>query len=229
MIAGISRVRNESLILEDTLNHFLKYCDRIFIYDDCSTDNSVEIMESFDKVSVIRGEEWSPNQWKEESKHRAKLLEKAINFDMCLCFDSDERLEGELPEGLGGFTFDLYDGYLTKEFCEAYTSGKLSELARLYGPERREIMFYFEPRKASFHGNGKREPVYSGERIKSSVKVKHFGKCLSAEHWEETCDFYSKYFPQWRKKWEERKGKAIHNKSDFGADLFSWEELCLKF
>lgn len=47
MIVGISRIRNEALIPEDTIQHFLGYCDRIVIYDDCSTDNSAEIAESF--------------------------------------------------------------------------------------------------------------------------------------------------------------------------------------
>ena len=50
MLVGITRVRDESLILEDTLQHFLARVDRVLLYDDCSTDNTVEIARSFDRV-----------------------------------------------------------------------------------------------------------------------------------------------------------------------------------
>ena len=212
------------MILEDTLTHFSKYCDHIFIYDDCSTDNSVEIMKSFDNVTVIQGLEWLPNPWETQSIYRGLVLEKAKGFDMCLCFDADERLVGDLPTEKGGYTFDLYDGYMVKG-SKPYTYGKLSELPRMWGIECREIMFYFDPKKAKYDGKGQREPSYSGKRLKSDVKVKHYGKCLSVEHWEETCNFYSEYFPQWREKWEGRKGKAIHTVSDFDTKLVKWEQL----
>jgi len=31
-------------------------------------------------------------------------------------------------------------------------------------------------------------------------------------------------YPKFRKKWEKRKGKAIHNKSDFGNPLIKWKD-----
>ena len=225
MIAGISRIRNESLILQDTLTHFLKHCDHIFIYDDCSTDNSVEIMRSFDDVTVIEGKEWQQDQWQQETRHRSQVLELAREYDMCLCFDADERLDGELPQGRGGYTFNLYDGYMTKEYNKPYISGDLSRLPRLWGIEKREILMYFEPKKAEYNKHGQREPSYSGRVQESNLKVKHYGKCLSVEHWEETCDFYAQYFPQWREKWLKRKGKAIHTESDFNTPLINWNKL----
>jgi len=67
----------------------------------------------------------------------------------------------------------------------------------------------------------------AGGRIeRADVFVKHFGKCLSVEHWEETCDYYMNGFPaSFRQRWETRKGKAIHTHSDFGRRLYTWEEL----
>lgn len=233
MIAGISRVRNESLILKDTLEHFSKHCDHIFIYDDCSTDDSVKIMQQFKNVTIIKGKEWSQNQWQEETKHRGLLLDivkKSKKYEMCLCFDADERLMGKLPKTTGGYSVDLFDGYLTKDLNKPYKSGRLSQLSRMWGPECREILVFFDPTKAKYDKAGQREPSYSGKIKKTHVKIKHFGKCLSVEHWEETCDFYSRYFPQWAEKWERRKGKAIHIKSDFGAELYNWNDLlCLKY
>ena len=42
-IIGLIRIRNESLILKDTLDHFSKFVDGIIIFDDHSFDNSVSI------------------------------------------------------------------------------------------------------------------------------------------------------------------------------------------
>src|SRR5690606_18408987 len=77
MIVGITRVRNESLILADTLHHYLQHCDRILLYDDCSTDATAQIAESFDRVTVIRGDEWREDRRAEETRHRGLLLEMA--------------------------------------------------------------------------------------------------------------------------------------------------------
>lgn len=226
MIVGITRVRNESLILEDTLRHFLNRVDRIVAYDDCSTDSTPDILRSFDRVSVISGESWSPNQWHAETTHRAKCL-KAVGrqADMVLCFDADERLDGDLPTERGGYRFSLFDGYMTRECREPYINGWLQDLPRMWGPEKREILMFFDPRRAIYDGPGRREPIYDGDVKLAPVKVRHYGKCLSVHHWEQTCDFYARYFPQWAKKWRARKGKAIHDKSDFGRELVEWSQL----
>lgn len=182
-------------------------------------------MRSFERVTVIEGKEWSEDQWNAETIHRAKALELAKNADMCLCFDADERLVGDLPTEPGGYTFGLYDGYLTRKNRKPYENGDLSRLPRMWGVERRDILMFFEPLKAKYCGTGQREPIYTDQVQKSDVLVKHYGKCLSVEHWEETCDFYVKYFPKWREKWRQRKGKAIHKRSDFGTPLKTWSEI----
>jgi len=226
VIVGISRIRNEALILEDTLRHFAGHCDRLVIYDDYSTDESPEIAASFDRVDLICGEEWSPDQPRAETRHRAIALDYAREHspDMVLCFDADERIEGQLPDKPGGYRMALFDGYMTPDRRDPYTGGRLEDLPRMWGPERRDILMLFEPHLASYRGYGKREPDYSGQVVDSGLKVRHYGKCLSVEHWEDTCDFYARYFPRLARKWQARKGKAIHDRSDFGAPLIEWEQ-----
>jgi glycosyltransferase involved in cell wall biosynthesis len=230
MITGITRVRNESLIIEDTMKHFLKYCDNIIVYDDKSEDQTPDICAGFKNVTVIRGKEWSLNRQWEETRHRALLLSH-VKTDWVLCFDADERLFGDLPDLThDGYRFKLFDGYMTEDLKMEYLQGSLENLPRMWGPERRDILMLFRKDKSRYVGLDQREPVVQGHVETTQTFVKHFGKCLSVDHWEETCDYYSTYFPEpYKSKWEARKGKAIHTKSDFGRELYTWDEVICKF
>ena len=227
MIAGITRVRNEGLILEDTIHHFSSYVDHIFLYDDCSTDDTVEIASSFDNVTITASGFWRQDRIAENTRHRKLLADQAREegYEWVLCFDADERLVGDLPDPrlASAYRFRLFDGYMTPEWKEPYRSGPLVDLTRLWGPEYRDIIMLFRADAYSYGRPGMRQPDIQGFVDQSDVYVKHYGKCLSADHWEETCDYYATYFPKWRDKWLNRKGMAIHLQSDFGHDLLDWE------
>ena len=231
-IVGITRVRDESLIIGDTIRHFLKYCDQIILYDDCSTDDTVAIAQQAGgkRIRIIPGDRHRPDRQMENTRHRAILLNHArqMGGEWCLCFDADERLIGELPPLEGdGFQFRLFDGYLTKDRQEMpEAGGRLSLVPRLWGPEYRDILMLFRIDKAAYRGTGRREPLLDGEIALAPVMVKHFGKCISIEQWEETCNYYCEGFPgPFRTKWAARRGKAIHTMSDFNRYLFEWEHL----
>ena len=231
MIAGITRVRNESLIIADTIEHFLCWCDFIWLYDDYSDDDTAEIAERVggDRITVIRGDRWRLNRVVEETRHRGLLMNeaRAHGADWCLCFDADERLIGDMPDmRADGYRFRLFDGYLTERCRVEYASDELQYLPRMWGPEYRDILMLFKIDRAKYVGLDRREPMFNGRIEQSNMFVKHFGKCLSVDHWEQTCDYYAKYFPaRYQKKWENRKGKAIHTTSDFGRELFAWDDL----
>src|ERR1700704_6254798 len=52
-LIGITRVRNEALILRDTLDYVGKHVDAIVAYDDASADRTVEILRGHPKVALI--------------------------------------------------------------------------------------------------------------------------------------------------------------------------------
>jgi glycosyltransferase involved in cell wall biosynthesis len=226
VLFGITRVRNESLILEDSLRHFSEFCEKIVLYDDCSTDNTVEIARSFANVIVIQGDEWRKDRMNEETRHRHIVMEVAVGqgAEWLLCFDADERLVGGAPDlSADAYTFRLYDGYMV-DGSKPYTRGPLEDLPRMWGPEYRDIVMLFNKR-ARYDKPGQRQPSVAGKVEKADVSVKHYGKCLSVEHWEETCDYYAKHFPaKFAKVWNARRGKAIHAKSDFGRELRTWDD-----
>jgi len=232
---GITRVRNEASIIADTIYHFLEYCNHIILYDDCSEDDTVALARQAGKgsITIIQGRRWITDRVAEETRHRDLLLHKAarLGAEWCLYFDADERLIGNLPKLKGdGFRFRLFDGYMTQsrqvpyDYCRRFR--KLVDLKRMWGPEYRDILMLFRTESSRYIGLDQREPVVHGSVSLADIKVKHFGKCLSVEHWEETCDYYATYFPKrYKQKWLARKGKAIHTHSDFGRELLTWQEL----
>lgn len=226
VITGITRVRNEALIFEDTLRHYLEVCDRVIVYDDASTDETADIAASFDRVELVRGPHWRANRPDEETRHRALLLRR-VSTPWTLCFDADERLVGPMPDlSVDGYRFRLYDGYMV-EGSEPYVDGPLAELNRMWGPEYRDILMLFRTERARYRGKDKREPTPFHGRVQlARTRVKHFGKCLSVEHWEDTCDYYANHWPEpYRSKWAKRRGKALHTRSDFGRGLYPWNQL----
>ena len=58
--------------------------------------------------------------------------------------------------------------------------------------------------------------------------VRHYGKAISVEEWERTCDYYAHHTaePGLAEKWAARRGKAVHEywTSDFGNKLIRWRE-----
>ena len=160
MIVGITRVRDESLIIADTLQHFFKWCDHIVLYDDVSRDETVEIAHEIggDRITIIRGDEWRKDRAMENTRHRAIVFDvaKEMGASWVLCFDADERLVGDqsvikMPTaaGISGYTFRLFDGYLTPDRQKHYKRGNdLAALPRLWGPEYRDILMLFRPEHA---------------------------------------------------------------------------------
>lgn len=230
MLVGITRVRNESLIMADTLRHVLALVDHVIVYDDCSTDNTPEICKSFDRVTVIHGDQWKANRPAEETRHRALLLDAARNIgaEWVYCFDADERITGAFPDlsVADGFRVRLFDGYITPETSRPYTSGELMRLPRKWGPEYRDILMIFRVNASKFVGMDKREPDINGVVLLADCIVYHYGKCLSVTHWDETCRYYANHWPEpYKTKWKNRIGKAVHTLSDFGRPLYGAGEV----
>lgn len=241
-VVGITRIRNEAEVIEDTLRHAEALCDGLIVYDDCSTDGTPELVERNARklLGLVRGERWRAERTEEETRHRKLLLERAQAFspEWVLCLDADERYELGLRDYLlsdaarevDGVRVRFFDAYLTPDHRRPYAPGEpLEGLERLYGPECREILvawrnsplFYYE-------GLDAREPVAGpGARIAfSPFRCKHFGKGISERQWEETCEYYARFFPEpYTTKWNNRRGKALHTASDFGTPLYAWEEV----
>ena len=241
-LVGMTRVRNESLLLPDTLDYLGRHVDAILAYDDASTDATVEILRAHPKVALIVANQ----SWEEdiaarklaEGRHRGLLLEMAraeLPHDWMLCFDPDERVTGDLRGFVSGLREEacdavrvkLFDAYMTPEDHAPYRAElPLLNFRKFYGPEERDILMLWRNRPEIVFAEGDGRTPRGMARVKTDLYCQHYGKSLSVEHWEETCDYYIRHFPfdTYGKKWTERKGQAIHTESDFKRPLYEWGE-----
>jgi tetratricopeptide (TPR) repeat protein len=237
-IIGLTRIRNESHIIRETLDHMSEFCSGgIFVYDDCSEDNTYEICKNHSAVKeIIKGAYWDENRERAEFENRQVLLETAKVYadpdDWFIYMDADERIDfdwnkiARYDKDVAAIRMKLFDFYITGEDVDK----KYNERMWL-GPEFREIIMAFKNADSLIYEHPDQREVSLGRRSKiiNDGFVKHYGKAISVDEWEKTCDYYANHFPKYSEKWKKRKGKAIHNgTSDFGNDLIVWCEKELK-
>jgi len=231
-LIGITRVRNEAGIIRNTLDHVAGFVDKIFVYDDASEDSTFEICLSHKAVSrIFSNDIWDPTpagRARAEGTHRQKLYEAAVEdgADWVYCFDADEYLETfKLDWSADAYYFRLFDFYITEEDSHLPDEGYLKR--KWMGPEYRDIPMLFKVGpKLKFT---QRVPRGIGPDMRWGGFVKHYGKAISVLEWEKTCIYYTDIrwrdrMPELRKRWESRKGKAVHTVSDFGNELITWED-----
>jgi len=233
-IIGLTKIRNESKIIKETLDHWGKICTGgIYVVDDASNDNTVEICkEHKDVKKVIEIKSWDYDRERAEWFNRQLALEKAQAEaepdDWFVYFDADERLYFDrwdlfFDKEVGAIACKLYDIYITKEDEKEIDHNKRN----FVGPEYRTIVFFFKNSPyLRYNKPDQRIVDLPGDcKIVISGIIKHFGKGLSVEHWEETCDYYIDFWPKYANKWKDRKGKAVHEKSDFGNELIKFSDV----
>lgn len=239
-IVAMIRLRNEELLLTDTLNHLATFTDGIIVFDDASTDASRSIAAAHSHViEVIVNRRWrATNRIWEETANRRILYRRAVRRNPKWVFyaDADERFEGdirkvlleELPARVSAVRVNLFDAYMTGDDNAPYDVGmKLLGFRNLFGIERRRILMAWRPSpEIDYRVPDSREPQGIIGDIENAFFCQHYGKSLSVAEWDATCQYYIKYFPEnYRQRWESRIGKGVHTVSDFGTTLLTWPEV----
>ena len=232
-VIGMIRARNESAIIGETLDHMARFCSGgIYVYDDVSTDDTAARCASHPSVrGVVRGTHWDSNQGRANYENRAAVLaaaqKESCPQDWLVYLDADERVEFDwsdlfdLSDDVIAVRMKLFDFYITADDArQSYRE------RRWMGPEYRPIIIAYRnlPTLRFRHLDQREVELGTEGRIVERGFVKHYGKAISIEQWEETCNYYSAYFPVYAAKWNARRGKAIHTLSDFGRDLIRWED-----
>lgn len=228
-LIGITRVRNEENIIENTLNHVQSFVGGIIVYDDCSNDSTVSVCEKHPAVlKVLKGKKWDSttvgrNNAEGSLRQLAYLEAVKQGATWVYYFDADEYIEFvNIDFKSTSYYFRLFDFYITPEDVHK------NYLNRDWmGPEYRDIPMLFKVQPLiKFHQrvpNGIGKPEFGGY-------VKHYGKAISVEEWEKACDYYANIrwaaakYKDLQERWLNRKGRAIHIVSDFNRPLITWEQ-----
>ncbi len=233
-IIGISRIRNVDFIIGDLLDYLSNYLSGVILYDDDSSDNTLNIIENHSLVlHVIKNSKWESNKQVrkiEEGRQRQLLFDKAKEFnpDWIYVFDADEFILFDSKIDLqdkfiDSYFFRLYDYYITNEDKNLIYSQR-----EYIGPEYREIPMLF---RSSLDLVFKTRVPTGYKNLAYGGDVKHYGKAISVEEWDKKCNYYINHLFELQpgnidisEKWQKRKGKAIHEKSDFQNKLIKWED-----
>jgi glycosyltransferase involved in cell wall biosynthesis len=207
-----------------------EFCNHIYVYDDASDDLTATIADNHKAVeAILMNEKWISDRAKAETESRSELLSLAQilspDTDWFVYMDADERIEFDwniletIPNDVNGIRMSLFDYYITPEDVDLHYTQR-----RYIGPEYRNILMAFRNIPGlQYIKPDQRSPIVPG-KIMISGYVKHYGKAVSVQQWEDTCDYYTNHFQKYADKWALRKGKAVHTTSDFGRKLITWND-----
>jgi glycosyltransferase involved in cell wall biosynthesis len=110
---GMLRIKNEERWIADVIESMLPLCEKLFIFDDHSTDSTREICRRYDAVTLYE----SPFQGIDESRDKNWLLDQIMSQcvpQWILCLDGDEVLEKRGPD-------IIRETCLADGSCQAYS------------------------------------------------------------------------------------------------------------
>jgi hypothetical protein len=145
---------NEEMILPFTLDYYSVFCDKIYVYDNMSTDSSDEIYKRYPKVIVKK---WDSNNEINELnylkiKNNGYKVSRGDNADWVIVCDCDEILyHGKLLERLEyykeqGITVPLVNGHdmvseVFPEYDGELITKKITTGSEVYPPFCKNIVF----------------------------------------------------------------------------------------
>jgi len=236
-LIALIRGRNEELIAQDTFDHLKEFCEKIYFYDDASTDKTLEIAKNHPYVvEIIENKIWNPNQTVVQGQQRSELFEYAkfrnpdANFIYC---DFDERIDFDFKSwnGESAVVMKLFDARMTTDDQSSFGNIgiplPLKDFRKYFDPYFREIPFIFNDKAKYIGVSCERYPQLDpAQPVIHAGLCQHFGKALSKQHWQDTCAYYSKYLPVYAEKWEKRKKESGVISSD---GLLTWDEIKSKY
>ena len=235
-ICGLTRIRNESLIIQEHLDAMAEYCTGgIYVFDDASEDNTVEICKKHKAVKAVIGvKEWDGKTELAiiEMHQRQALMEEAqkSNPEWFVYLDADERLFynfEDLNDNIDFVISRLFDFYITEEDKDRAYNGNIVAMRKWCGPEYRDIVSVFRNLQGTYftRKNSRNPDIALYNRKISTGVIRHYGKAISIKDWERRCDYYIARASEYASVWEARKGKAVHSESDFFRPLYTWREV----
>ena len=139
-------IRNESRNLPGCIKHLYKYVDKFVIFDDDSTDNSVEILKRYSKVVKIISEKQKGNHYWGERHNREVVLRTAFEVSSTknpyvLCVDPDERFEIRFLKDLKNIIKNNYGSGINIHFRELWDNIKQYRCDGIWNLKNKTLLF----------------------------------------------------------------------------------------
>jgi glycosyltransferase involved in cell wall biosynthesis len=147
MIVGMLRVRNEARWIERCLNSILPICEKVFVMDDHSTDETLSICQSIQKVEAFESQFEGLNEARDKNHllHIAELEKPG----WIIAIDGDEVLSpGSLPALRAAMTNGVH--CLSLRILYLWDREDQMRVDGVYGDFHRESVF--RPNGARFIG-----------------------------------------------------------------------------
>jgi len=247
-LVGLTRVKNEEMMMQEHLDHMAKFCDSICVYDDRSTNGTLEIIKNHPKVKKIlrTSKRWKPKPvgtvkdplelWKKNQK-MLNAARRSLKPDWFIFLDIDEFFDEDLLRDLpkllktkdyDAICFQMYDFFITEKDKDKPYKGDIQSIRSYAGTEYRDQLFLFRNISGLyFKEAAHKEPIgFKNDRILyTKYKIKHYGKAKSVEDYYQKSKHYLKYRPHLRKsKFKFTQPPVRKDKSDLGK-LVKWEEI----
>ena len=205
-IVAMYRIKNEERWIKKSLESVLDICSEVVILDDGSTDNTVEICQSFDKVDVTH----QTNLPTDEVRDMTKLLKMTIKKkpEYILAFDGDEILAPNSKEILSEELNVLYPENSVFEFQVLHIwdvpykfrcDGVFHSMwrPRLFKIKNQSTEFHYKNSiyPGNLHANHIPDNMEGLDRpIASKVKILEYG-FYSEELRQKKFDYYNLHYP----------------------------------
>ncbi len=145
--AAMLRIKNESRWISDVLESLQPLCERVFVLDDHSTDNTVEICQRFENVTVFS----SPFAGLNEARDKNHLFERVMENcrpTWIACVDGDEVLAPGSAEKIREQTATATCDAFSFQIVFLWDDPKVARVDRIYGEFWRPSLFRpFHPRE----------------------------------------------------------------------------------
>ena len=145
-ITAVLCLYNEALNIDGCLNHLEPYVDKIIIFDDGSTDETISIAKTHSKVvRIIRNKK--KKEWLER-RNRATVINEAYkqskrHNSWVLCIDADERFELPFLQSLRTIATQYYNHpvVINVYFRELWDSIHQYRSDGIWGEKRKSVFF----------------------------------------------------------------------------------------
>ena len=202
MIIGCMRIKNESRWIRQSIESQLPVCDKVLIFDDHSTDDTREIVRSFDERCVLIE---SPFEGVDEVRDKNFLLRHILAQDpeWALWIDGDEVLEKRAVAAFAAeqanaqvCAYSMQVLYFWDSLNKIRVDGVYARFARpsLFrvrgqGP----LMFAATGVGGNFHCGNVPQGL-QGLTVMSGARIKHYGY-LDREERQRKYEFYNRIDP----------------------------------